>query len=341
MVQAGFAKGNCQIKTTKGDVKNACEVMLKKESNRYFRLIKSIHLSRPEHYLSIYQSGCNHSCLKCHSWEFSQFPQGKWLSTDELAKVAAYYERKLTVWEPRERATMWHGTSICRSCGACVFRGIKGDLCPGVLKPEQVILSPQGFGPARNIIAFTGGDLACQVDFYAEATLKIKKNTKNIWVLLETNGYGLIPKNLDILKEAGLDSFWLDIKAYSEPIYQRLCGTTNQWILKAPEEIKKRGFVLEILTLFIPGWVEFDEIRKIGLLIARLDPAIPFTILAFFGAYKLLSTRPPSLSEMCRAYMILKDLGLHNIRLGNLSVFAGSTAKREELLKMVGKEALG
>jgi pyruvate-formate lyase-activating enzyme len=46
---------------------------LKWEDNIPYRIIKSISLSRPEDYLSIYQSGCNFSCLKCHSREFSQY----------------------------------------------------------------------------------------------------------------------------------------------------------------------------------------------------------------------------------------------------------------------------
>ncbi|RLI87278.1 MAG: hypothetical protein DRO98_04330 [Archaeoglobales archaeon] len=68
---------------------------------------------------------------------------------------------------------------------------------------------PQGFGPARNIVAFTGGDLACHPEFYAKSTEKIKELDIDLCVLFETNGYGLTPKNLDLFKKAGIDSFWL------------------------------------------------------------------------------------------------------------------------------------
>ena len=37
----------------------ACRATLKYENNQIYRLITSIHLSRPENYLSIYQSGLN------------------------------------------------------------------------------------------------------------------------------------------------------------------------------------------------------------------------------------------------------------------------------------------
>jgi pyruvate-formate lyase-activating enzyme len=64
-------------------------------------------------------------------------------------------------------------------------------------------------------VAFTGGDLTCCPEFYAECAGLIKANTQ-LWVLIETNGYGLTPQNLDLLKDSGVDAFWLDIRAFAE-----------------------------------------------------------------------------------------------------------------------------
>ncbi len=307
----------------------------------WHRVIKSAHLSRPEDYYSIYQSGCNHSCLKCHSWYFSQKVSGFWASTDDLAEMAADYELCVTVWEPRERATMWHATDLCHHCGSCVVYGKPGPLCPQRLSRDKIVGSPQGYGPARNIVAFTGGDVVCCAEFYAEAAQKIKDRCENIWVLIETNGFGLIPKNLDLLVDAGVDSFWLDIKAYDKEVYKKLCGASNETVIKAPERILERGFVLEVLTLYIPGWVEEDQIAKVAKLLADLDPEIPFTILAFFPEYKLRHVRSPSLGEMIRAYSAAKEAGLKNVKLGNCSVFAKSAQDWEILLASVGRESIG
>jgi len=342
MVKHGFYPGSCLTEMPDGSYKPACLSTLRRENNLWFRLIKSAHLSRPEDYFSIYQSGCNHSCLKCHSWDFSQRYNGFWMSTDEIAKMVADYTEIITVWEPRERATMFHATDLCYHCGLCVTRGVRGDFCPRKLKPEQVVLSPQGYGPARNIVAFTGGDVVCQADFYAQATEKIKKVCgENIWVLLETNGYGLTPENLDLLASSGLDSFWLDIKAYDENVYRKLCGTTNKWILKTPEWIVDRGFILEVLSLYIPGWVEIDQITKIAKIIYEVKPEIPFTILAFFPAYKLKNTRPPTLMEIVKTYLAVKDIGLKNVKIGNCGVFARTREEWNLLIGIVGKEAIG
>jgi len=64
----------------------------------------------------------------------------------------------------------------------------------------------------RNIFAFAGADLTCIPDFYLETTRLLKART-GLWVLLETNGYGLIKPHLQALREAGLDTIRLDLKA--------------------------------------------------------------------------------------------------------------------------------
>ena len=199
LVEQEFKIGSC-LTRVKNTNKQACDVTLKREGQKWSRLIKSAHLSRPEHYFSVYQSGCNHHCLKCHSFEFSQRAEGAWISSEGIGLMAKEYERKVTVREKRERATMWHATDLCRSCGSCVLYGKKSELCPGALELKDIVLSPQGFGPARNIVAFTGGDLSCCVDFYCQSAEEIKNNCENMWILLETNGYGLTPANLDRLK---------------------------------------------------------------------------------------------------------------------------------------------
>ncbi|MEM2959561.1 MAG: radical SAM protein [Candidatus Jordarchaeaceae archaeon] len=340
MVDQGFPRGKCLTQTQEG-VKPACRATLRESGGVWSRVIKSAHLSRPEDYFSIYQSGCNHACLKCHSWEFSQIFSGHWMSTDEIAEMCAEYEKTVTLVEPRERALMSTATDFCRHCGSCVLEGKRSRHCPGKLNPEQVVLSPQGWGPARNIVAFTGGDVVCCAEFYAEATRKIKEKCENIFVLIETNGYGLTPKNMDLLRDAGVDSFWLDIKAYDEKVYRRLCGTTNEWILKLPQELITRGFVIEVLTLYIPGWVEKDQIVKIAEIVRDADPKIPFIILAFFPQYKLLDVRPPTLMEMVESYSLVKALGLKEVKLGNVGIFAKTNRDLETLYSIVGEKGIG
>ncbi len=343
LAEQGFKPSNCSTWYL-GRRVAACKVTLGWEGDTPYRLIKSAHLSRPEHYFSIYQSGCNWSCKKCHSWEFTQYADGDWVSPADIARMAKEYAQVVTYTEPRERVTSFHALDLCRCCGTCVQLGYalvdeggnpvyrpylfktgrRSELCPRRLEPEQILLSPQGFGPARNIIAFTGGDLACQPEFYARSADEIKKLGEGLWVLFETNGYGLTPQNLDLFRSAGIDAFWLDIKAYDGEVHRSLTGAANDRILRLPEEILRRDFVLEVLSLYIPGWVETDQIEKIASLLAGIDREIPFTILAFFPQYQMKSVPSLTVEQMVSAYQAAKASGLVNVRLGNVGVFVKS-----------------
>jgi len=337
LIKQGYAPGSC-FTETKGRKGPACKVTLSKNEKGLLRLITSCHLSRPENYLSLYQSGCNFSCHKCHSWYLSQIASGEWYSPDDILEKCKVYEREVTLREPREKATSWHAQTSCRCCGSCVVEKNRPSSCPGMLNPEDIVLSPQGWGPARNIVGFTGGDLTCQPEFYAECARLIKGNT-NLWVLIETNGYGLTPRHLDFLKESGVDSFWLDIKAYDDEIHKWLTGCSNQWILQLPQQMIKRGFVLEVLSLYIPQLVETSQLMEIAKIISVVDENIPFTILAFFPEFKMKQYRSPKLSEMIDAYQAVKSIGLRNVRLGNIGIFAKSDKEYQILEKKLGSKA--
>ncbi len=335
--EQGVPRGSCAVKVN-GKYFPACRITLRCENNEVHRLITSIHLSRPENYLSIYQSGCNFSCRKCHSWYFTKVKDGTWYSPQRILKEAVAYEKTVTLVEPRGRATAWHAHDTCKCCGSCVTYEERSRSCPGVLGPESIVWSHQGFGPARNIVAFTGGDVTCCPEFYGECAQLIRAHTR-LLVLIETNGYGLTPKNLDYLRDSGVDAFWLDIKAYNSEKHKWLTGCSNTHILKLPEAILKRGFVLEVLSLYIPGLVETDELEQIAQSLADVDPTIPFTILAFFPQYRMKDFRSPSVEEMVEAYKRAKAAGLQNIRLGNLGVIASCDRDRQYLTDNVDAEA--
>jgi pyruvate formate lyase activating enzyme len=328
-----FTQGDCLVEAN-GKHLPACQVTLKYRNRQPYRLITAIHLSRPENYLSIYQSGCNFSCRKCHSWYFSKVKNGSWYAPKDILREAIDYEKSVTLIEPREKATAWHAHDTCRCCGSCILYGKRSSSCPGILDPESIALGPQGFGPVRNIVGFTGGDLTCNPEFYGECARLIHKHTR-LWVLIETNGYGLTPNNLDYLKYSGVDVFWLDIKAYDDDTHKWLTGCSNENILKLPKEIIERGFVLEVLSLFIPGLVESDELESIAQSLVAVDASIPFTILAFFPEYRMKAYQSPSATEMVEAYEQVKATGLKNIRLGNVGVFVRTKEDQKYLMENV------
>jgi len=336
LVKEGFKPGSC-LTFHEGLWRPACEVTFRMRNNTPYRLIHSYAHKAPEQYLSIYQSGCNWSCLKCHSWRFTKYASGYWVSPKGIAEIAMEYverNRGSMYREDRRRATSWHAHELCRGCGLCIREGRRSRYCPGKISVNQITILDDGtYGPARNIISFTGGDLACQPEFYIESAREIKDLNEDLWILFETNGYGLIPKTLDLFSGL-IDSFWLDIKAYDDEVHKRLTGASNSWILNLPAEIVDRGFTLEVSTVYIPGWVEENQIRKIAELLAQVDPEIPYSIIAFLPENKMRSINPPSFSQMLKALNEARDAGLRNVKLGNLGMFITKNEEYELLHKL-------
>jgi pyruvate-formate lyase-activating enzyme len=260
------------------------------------------------------------------------------MSPEDILDFALTYERRVTLWEPRQKATAWHAQESCRCCGACVLHGERSTLCPAVLPRESIVLSQQGYGPARNILAFTGGDVLCRPEFYGRCATLVKEKTR-LWVLLETNGFGLTADNLDYLRDSGVDAFWLDIKAFDPEKHKWLTGCDNDRILRLPEEILARGFVLEVLSLYIPGLVEADQLSEIARLLARTDRKIPFTILAFFPACNMRDFRSPTVTEMVKAHEQVTAAGLTSVRLGNLGQFIRTDEDLEYLFVHLDRKA--
>jgi len=141
-------------------------------------------------------------------------------------------------------------------------------------------------------------------------------------------------KKLDLFRDSGIDSFWLDIKAYDDKVHHDLTGASNKWILKLPAEILERKFVLEVSSLYILGWVEIDQIRKIAELLAQVDSEIPYAIVAFFPEHEMTNVPSPNFQQMAEAFEATKDAGLKNVKLGNLGVFVKSNEEYEMLTKM-------
>jgi pyruvate-formate lyase-activating enzyme len=151
--------------------------------------------------------------------------------------------------------------------------------------------------------------------------------------LIETNGYGLTPRSLDYLEDCGVDGFWLDIKAFDPQKHKWLTGCPNETILKLPEQMLERGFVLEALSLYIPTLVEAQELESIAWLLVQVSPAIPFTVLAFFPEYMMREYPTPSVEDMVETYYRVRSVGLENVRLGNIGVFARTEEDQRFLME--------
>jgi pyruvate formate lyase activating enzyme len=190
-----------------------------------------------------------------------------------------------------------------------------------------------GFVDERtSCVCFFGGDPASQLLHAlssAEAMLE-KKRGRIFRVCWETNGSmqkGFLKKMIELsLGSGGCIKF--DLKAYSKEMSLTLCGIENRQTLSNFEElsdyIKERPDppLLIASTLLVPGYIDKDEVEKIAKFIARLDPTIPYSLLAFYPQFYMSDLPTTSRSHAERCLKVAKNAGLLRVKIGNLHLLS-------------------
>jgi len=142
-----------------------------------------------------------------------------------------------------------------------------------------------------------------------------EKGLKNIWV---SNGY-MTKEALDLISPY-LDAINVDLKAFTEDFYQRVCGARLQPVLDNLIDIKKRGIHLEITTLIIPGKNDSEkELKQIAEFIKKeLGADTSWHVSRFFPYHKMPDVSPTPVEKVYRAVEIGKEAGLRYVYPGNI-----------------------
>jgi pyruvate formate lyase activating enzyme len=181
------------------------------------------------------------------------------------------------------------------------------------LPPEEVVAEARRAG-ARSV-AYTYVEPTVFLE-YALDTGRLARaaGLRNLFI---TDGYAT-PEAVKLLAGV-LDAANVDLKAFDDAFYRRLCGARLAHVLEAILAMRDAGIWLELTTLLIPGFNDSDaELRSLtGWIVANLGPLVPWHVSRFFPAHDMRDVPPTSLASLRRAAQIGRDAGLHHVYVGN------------------------
>ncbi len=119
-----------------------------------------------------------------------------------------------------------------------------------------------------------------------------------------------------------------DLKAFNENLHIALTSGSNQRTLEnfstAAERFSERPSPPPLVasTLLVPGYVDAEEVGHIANFIARLNPDIPYALLAFHPNFVMHDLPLTSKGHAQSALETAKAAGLTNVRLGNIHLLS-------------------
>jgi len=165
-------------------------------------------------------------------------------------------------------------------------------------------------------VAWTYNEPTIWHEFTYDASREIKK--EGLYTVYVSNGY----INEDPFKEIAryLDAINIDVKAFNEDFYKRVCSARLQPVLDTCVLAKELGVHLEVTYLIIPGHNDsIDEIKKFcKWVLDKLGDETPLHFSRFHPDYKMLNVPPTPTETLIKAYDLAKKLGIKYVYLGNV-----------------------
>jgi pyruvate formate lyase activating enzyme len=212
------------------------------------------------------------------------------------------------------------GTAGCNlTCKFCqnwdISKAREFDKLQEEASPEVIVRAAMATGSRS--IAFTYNDPVIFLEYAVDvASAAREAGIQNVAV---TAGFVHDKARRELFQ--AMDAANVDLKAFTEDFYKRLCTGQLGAVLETLEYLKHETDVwFEITTLLIPG--HNDSEREVTALsewvMDKLGPDVPLHFTAFHPDYRMLDTPPTPASTLTRSRRIALAAGLHYVYTGNV-----------------------
>lgn len=186
--------------------------------------------------------------------------------------------------------------------------------------PEQIADAAARTGSRS--VAFTYNDPVIWAEYAIDTAIACHE--RGVRTVAVTAGY--IGEQAREEFYAHLDAANVDLKAFTETFYEKLCFARLAPVLETLEWIHRETDVwLEVTTLLIPGQNDSDaELHSLSAWFAEhLGPDVPLHFTAFHPDFKMQDVRVTPAATLTRARAIARGYGLRYVYTGNVRDRAG------------------
>ncbi|HEY6057635.1 MAG TPA: AmmeMemoRadiSam system radical SAM enzyme, partial [Candidatus Limnocylindrales bacterium] len=216
-----------------------------------------------------------------------------------------YGEVAAAIAEPIEKKPLYHawpgtvaysiGTQGCNfHCRFCqnweIAQAPREGLLPRArrLPPEDAVADALAAG--ARAIAYTYTEPTVFLEYVLD-TARLAR-AAGLGNVLVTNGFET-PESLELLAPV-IDAANVDLKAFDDAVYRRVCGGRLAPVLDALKVMRRLGIWVEVTTLLIPGSDDPGRLAELARWIAaELGPETPWHVSRFWPAFRWLD-RPPT-----------------------------------------------
>ena len=231
--------------------------------------------------------------------------------------------------DPIEKKPLYHfhpgTTCLSLACTGCNFRCLNcqnhdisqvapADVSYYELLPEDVVaLCLKHRCPG---IAYTYTEPLTYLEYIVDCARLAHE--AGFWNILVTAGYVCQEPLSDLLTY--LDAANVDLKSFSDDIYNKVSGGHLQPVLDTILAMKQAGVWVEITNLVIPNVNDdMDMIRRMCRWLADNDLAeAPLHFSRFFPRFKMQNTLPTPIATLKAAKRVAEEEGIKYVYLGNV-----------------------
>jgi len=183
-----------------------------------------------------------------------------------------------------------------------------------------------GISPGEGVTRALGSGSASISWTYNEPTIW-HEYTLDMGTLARARGLGTIYVTNGYITEEALTelapmlaAFRVDLKAFTDDFYKKICGGHLQPVLDATIRARELGMHIETVTLVIPGLNDSMEEQEslIRWVIEHLGPQTPMHFSAFHPDYRMTNREATPVALLEKICSRAKELGLRYPYLGNV-----------------------